>query len=76
MLYPQLDPLLVALPILASLFNAQIGWLTPVTMAGSLGLMGWLRWPRIVPVLARCWPILLLALLALASTLWSIDPAA
>ena len=74
--YPQLDPLLIALPILASLFNAQIGWLTPVTMAGSLGLMGWLRWPRIVPVLARCWPILLLALLALTSTLWSIDPAA
>ncbi|MBX7483661.1 O-antigen ligase family protein [Qipengyuania qiaonensis] len=45
-------------------------------MAGSLGLIGWLRWSRIVPVLARCWPVIALALLVLASTLWSINTTA
>jgi len=74
--FPGLDPALVALPIIASLFNAQLGPLTPLTIIASVGLISWLRWPRLPATVARCWPIFALGLLVLISAVWSIEPRA
>lgn len=50
----------------------SLGWLLCYVIALSWAAMN----PgRMVAVLARSWPVLLLPLLALASTFWSVDPA-
>ncbi len=71
---PWIDVALVMLIVDASLFNLVLGPLTPAIILGSLAIFAVLRWEKL-PLLARdCWPVLLIPLFALASSLWSQVP--
>jgi len=65
---------LVALVFSASLFNSQVGPLSPLAVMALIPAYGWLRYERVLPLLVRCWPVLLLPGFALLSAAWSISP--
>jgi exopolysaccharide production protein ExoQ len=71
---PWIDVALVMLMVDASLFNLVLGPLTPAIILVSIAAFAVLRWERL-PVIARdCWPLLLIPLFALASSMWSEIP--
>jgi len=63
------------IPFFAVLLNSRLGPLTPLLVFSVMPLYLILRWERIFAVLGKCWPLLLLPLLALMSTFWSDAPA-
>ncbi len=60
----------------AILFNRSIGPLTPLIVSVSIPAFAILRWHRMPRIFAISWPLLLLPIFALASAVWSFDPAA
>ena len=70
------DVALVAVPLLAVLFNSQIASATVLIVFASLAAMIWLRLDRLPVTIARAWPVLLIPAFALLSTLWSDLPSA
>ncbi|MDB5717164.1 MAG: O-Antigen ligase [Sphingomonas bacterium] len=62
--------------LLAVLFNAQLGPLTPLTILAVVPLFMWVRRNRMAGIAARCWPLLLVPGFALLSAVWSIQPQA
>ena len=71
---PVFDVAMVALAFGALLFNSWIGPLTPLIILAITPLFMLLRFERIYSVLTHAWPVLLLPLLAMASTVWSDEP--
>ena len=69
-----LDFVFVFLPFFALLFNKVIGPATPIMVIATVGAFFVLRYERLTGVFAATWPLLLLALLCLASALWSDAP--
>lgn len=72
---PIFDILMAFIPFFAVLFNSRLGPLTPLLVFSVIPLYTLLRWEHIFVVLGKCWPLLLLPLLALTSTFWSDVPA-
>lgn len=69
------DVMLTFIPFFAILLNSRLGPLTPLLVFSIMPLFAILRWERIFAVFGRCWPLLLLPLLAVLSTVWSDAPA-
>ena len=65
----------VAVVLCAILFSVPLGPLTPLTIIAALPAFALLRWETLWPLARSAWPLLLLPLLALASTAWSDIPA-
>lgn len=71
---PWIDVALVMLIVDASLLGLVLGPLSPAIILGSLAAYFVLRW-EMLPLIARdCWPLLLIPLFAMASTMWSQVP--
>lgn len=70
-----IDTALVAIVVGAMLFNLQIGALTPLALIAAIGAFAVLRWERLYPLVATCWPLLLLPGFACLSAVWSDVPS-
>ncbi len=70
-----IDTALVSIVVAAMLFNLQIGPLTPMLIIGCVGAFCVLRWERIYPMLAQCWPLMLLPGFVCLSAAWSSVPS-
>ena len=66
---------LVAAPITAVLLQSRLGPLTPLTAIATAGAFVALRWERVFSTMRAIWPLLLLPILAIVSTVWSDYPA-
>ncbi|MEL7197434.1 MAG: O-antigen ligase family protein [Pseudomonadota bacterium] len=72
---PLIDTFLVAIVVGAMLFNLQIGSLTPLLIIGAIGAFVVLRWERLYPLFADCWPLILLPAFVCLSAAWSSVPS-
>lgn len=73
---PMIDGLFAGYVFGSSLFVFVLTWLTPVMIALATPIYCVLRWERVVLVLQRCWPLLLLPILCITSAAWSEVPEA
>lgn len=71
-----IDVVLAAAPFLALLFNLVIGPLSVIVVIATVAGFGILRYERVVRVLHRNLPLLLLPLFCIVSVLWSAAPGA
>lgn len=69
-----IDTALVALVFGAILFNIVLGKLSVILVLVATAAIILLRWERLPAVFIRCWPLFSVALVCLASTLWSVMP--
>ncbi|NQX94418.1 MAG: O-antigen ligase family protein [Erythrobacter sp.] len=65
---------MVAVLLLAILLQSLLGPLTPLLAIGITASFVALRWERVFPTLVTCWPLLLMPILAVVSTIWSDHP--
>lgn len=71
-----IDVVLAAAPFLALLFNLVIGPLSVIVVIATVAGFGILRYERVVRILHRNLPLLLLPLFCIVSVLWSAAPSA